>query len=284
MQDEGDVVEAVGVGRVDHGPDLDVAQVGDLALELGGDLVGAAADDHVGLDAAAAQLGDRVLGRLGLLLPRRADERHEGEVDVADVLAADVEAELPDGLEEREDLDVAHRAADLGDDHVDVVGGQDLDAALDLVGDVGDDLDGLAQVVAPALGGEHGLVDRAGRGVGVPGQALVDEALVVAQVEVGLTAVVGDVHLAVLEGVQGPRVDVDVGVELLDRHPQAPGLQESTEGCRGDPLAQRTGHTTRYEHMLRHGRWTVASPGRDRADPVGEPGSAARDRPLLHRR
>ena len=49
---------------------------------------------------------------------------HEGDVDVADVVAADVEAELPDGLEEREDLDVADGAADLGDDHVDVVGGQ----------------------------------------------------------------------------------------------------------------------------------------------------------------
>ena len=84
----------------------------------------AAADDGVGLDAAAAQLGDRVLRRLGLLLARRADERHERDVDVADVVAADVEAELPDGLEEREDLDVADRAADLGDHDVDVVGRQ----------------------------------------------------------------------------------------------------------------------------------------------------------------
>ena len=64
----------------------------------------------------------RVLGGLGLLLARRADERHQRDVDVADVLAADVEAELPDGLEEREDLDVADGAADLGDHDVDVVG------------------------------------------------------------------------------------------------------------------------------------------------------------------
>ena len=118
---------------------------------------------------AAAQLGDRVLGGLGLLLARRADERHERDVDVADVLAADVEAELPDGLEEREDLDVADGAADLGDDDVDVVGGEPADAALDLVGDVRDDLDGLAEVVAPALGGEHRRVDRAGGGVRVAG-------------------------------------------------------------------------------------------------------------------
>ena len=47
-------------------------------------------------------------------------------MDVADVAPADVEAELPDGLEERQDLDVADGAADLGDDHVDVVAGQRL--------------------------------------------------------------------------------------------------------------------------------------------------------------
>ena len=113
--------------------------------------------------------------------PDGPDERHQGDVDVADVVPPDVLAELPDGLEEREDLDVADGAADLGDDHVDVVGGQPEDALLDLVGDVGDDLDGLAQVVAPALLGEHRLVDRAGGGVGLAVQVLVDEPLVVAR-------------------------------------------------------------------------------------------------------
>ncbi len=51
----------------------------------------------------------------------------------------------------------------------------------------------------------------------------VDEALVVAEVEVGLALVVGDEHLAVLEGVHRAGVDVDVRVELLHRDPQAPG-------------------------------------------------------------
>ena len=78
-------------------------------------------------------------------------------MDVADVVAADVVAELPDRLEEREDLDVADGAADLGDHDVDVVGGQAGDAVLDLVGDVRDHLHGLAEVVAAALVGEHRL-------------------------------------------------------------------------------------------------------------------------------
>ena len=84
---------------------------------------------------------------------------------VEDVVAADVLAELPDRLEEREDLDVADGAADLGDHDVDVVGGEREDPLLDLVGDVRDHLHGLAEVRAPALLGEHRLVDRAGRRV-----------------------------------------------------------------------------------------------------------------------
>ena len=104
-----------------------------------------------------------------------------------------------------------------------------LDAPLDLVGDVRDDLHGLAEVVAAALGGEHRLVDRAGRGVRVAAQGLVDEPLVVAEVEVGLAAVVGDEHLAVLERVHRAGVDVDVRVELLHRDPQATQLQQATE-------------------------------------------------------
>ena len=159
-------------------------------------------------------------------------------MDVAHVVAADEVAELADRLEERQDLDVADGAADLGDDDVDVVAGDAFDAPLDLVGDVRDDLHGLAEVVATALGGEHGLVDRAGRGVGVARQALVDEALVVAEVEVGLTAVVGDEHLAVLERVHRARIDVDVGVELLEGDPQATELEQTTEGRSGQTLTE----------------------------------------------
>ena len=67
-------------------------------------------------------------------------------------IAPDLVAQLADGLEERQGLDVADGAADLDDDQVgDLRLGERLDPVLDLVGDVRDDLDGLAQVVAPPL-------------------------------------------------------------------------------------------------------------------------------------
>src|SRR5438105_1053598 len=71
-------------------------------------------------------------------------------------------SDLADGFEERQALDVADRAADLGDDHVHVVVHQPPDRPLDLVGDVRDDLDGAAEVVAVPLFLDDGPVDLAG--------------------------------------------------------------------------------------------------------------------------
>ena len=73
----------------------------------------------VGLDADRAQRGDRVLGGLGLQLAGRADVRHQRDVEEEAVVAADLVAHLAGGLEERQRLDVADGAADLGDDDVD---------------------------------------------------------------------------------------------------------------------------------------------------------------------
>ena len=80
------------------------------------------ADEDVGLDADLAQLADGVLRRLGLRLAGGLQVRDQRQVDVQAVLLADVEGELADRLQERQALDVADGAADLGDDHVHVVG------------------------------------------------------------------------------------------------------------------------------------------------------------------
>jgi len=101
------------------------------------------------------------LGGLGLELLRGLDERHQGEVDVDDVVLAHVLLELAHRLEEGQPLDVADGAPDLDDHHVHP-GGHLPDRRLDLVGDVRDDLDGAAEIVPAALLLDHGSVDLPG--------------------------------------------------------------------------------------------------------------------------
>src|SRR5262245_23253582 len=155
IENEWDFVDRFDVGRVDHGLLRDVAEERNLGLNLGGQFAVAAAEQDVGLNSDGQQLLDRMLRRFGLQLARSGDEGHQRQMDEGGVVASDLIAHLADGFEEGKRFDVAHRAADLDDHHVHSVR-NGLDRVLDLVRDVRDHLDGLAQVIAAALFLDYG--------------------------------------------------------------------------------------------------------------------------------
>jgi len=251
VQHARDVVDARRVLGVDHGLGVDVAEERDLALDRLRYAAVGTQHDGVWLDTDAAQGRDRVLRRLGLQLAGRADERHQRDVQEEAVVTAELVAHLTRGLEEGQRLDVADGPADLRDDDVDVVAGLVAHASLDRVGDVRDHLDGVAEVLAAALLGDHARVDLARGDVRRRRELDVEEALVVADVEVGLGAVLGDEHLAVLERVHGARVHVEVRVELLHGDAQTAGAEQATERRGGQTLAERGDHTARHEDVAR---------------------------------
>ena len=158
-------------------------------------------------------------------------------MDVDGVVARQLVAELADRFEKRQALDVADGAADLAQHEVEAVIAV-ADEILDGVGDVRDDLDGGAEIIAAPLLGEDVLVDAAGGDVVVPGRRAAGEALVMAEIEVGLGAVVGDEHLAVLVGRHRAGIDVEIGVELAQADLVAARLQQRAERRRRETLAQ----------------------------------------------
>jgi hypothetical protein len=247
------LVDHVDVGHRDHAVQRHVGEQADLlALVVGNRAVGAA-QQHVGLDADLAQLLHRVLRRLGLQLACGGDEGHVSQVHEGEVGGAELQAHLAHRFQEGQRFDVAHRAADLDDGHVDRLRvGAAQHELLDLVGDVRDHLHRLAEVVAAALLLEHALVDLAAREVIAALHPRGDESLVVAEVEVGLGAVVGDVDLAVLERAHRARVDVEVRIELDEGDSQAPRFQDRGERCRSDALAEGGHHTAGDEDKLGH--------------------------------
>ena len=90
-----------------------------------------------------------------------------------------------------------------------------IDKLFDFVRDMWNDLDGFAQVFSLPLFVQHIPVDLAGGKVGITIQVFVDEALIVAQIKVGLGSVFGNVDFAVLKRRHGAGVDIDVRIELL---------------------------------------------------------------------
>src|ERR1051326_3896779 len=167
-------------------------------------------------------------------------------MDVQDVFLAPVPAELADRFQERQALDVADGAADLADRDVVAFGGR-LDAPLDLVGDVRDHLHRAAEVVAAPLFAYDRLVNLAGGEIVLLPHRRRDVALVVAEIEVGLRAVVGHEHLAVLERAHRARVDVDVRVHLEMRHAEPAAFQQRADRRGGESLAERGNHAAGYE-------------------------------------
>src|SRR5579859_664652 len=243
------------VGR-DHRHDgtlLHVAEQRHFRRQLLGHRVVAAADDHVGLDAHAAQLAHRMLRRFRLQLAGRADEREEGDVDRERVFTRLFIADLADRFEEGLALDVAHGAADLDDHDLRLAGlRHGADTRLDLVGQVRHGLDRAAQIVAAPFFGDHRLVDLAGGDGAGAGQVLVDEAFVVAEVEIRLGAVNGDEDFAVLVGGHGAGIDVEVGIELLNGDADAARFQDTPEGGGGDAFPYGTHHTAGNKDIFRH--------------------------------
>ena len=274
VQNLRDVIDRRRVGGGDDAVDVDVAHQRDLVLQRLGHVAVAAQDQRVRSDTDAAQRVHRVLGGFGLQLSRRRQVRDQRHVQEEDVLPADVVTNLARRLEEGLRLDIADRPADLGDDHVrpPAVGvrlGHRQDATLDLVGDVRDDLDRVPEVLAAALLGDDRRIHLSGSDIRRPGQIAVQEALVVADVEVGFGAVLGDEHLAVLERVHGARIDVEVGIELLHRHLQPAGGQQLSEAARGQSLTERRDNPAADEEMLGGGLRMLSQCGDLREDGAG---------------
>ena len=191
------------------------------------------------LDADRAQFLDRVLRRLGLEFARGRDEGQQRQMDEDDMAARQVVAELADRLEERQAFDVADRAADLDQDEIDAVVALE-DEVLDRVGDVRDHLHRRAEEVAAPLLGDDLLIDAPGGDVVLPVGAAAGEALVMAEVEVGLGAVVGDEHFAVLGRAHRARIDIEIGVELAQADGIAARLQQrAREPPKPDPCQAR---------------------------------------------
>ena len=221
------LVDAPGVDALDDVTGTHIAEEGDFAPEFGTQRVLGTAHYDVRLDSAVLKGLDGVLRRLGFEFLGGTQVRDVGEMDGHTILLRQFPLQLAHGLDKGLRLHISHGAADFGQNDIVLTGLPEFEhTPLDFVSDMGDDLDGLAQICALALLFDYGIIYFAGGDIVGLGRIDAQEPLVVAQVEVGLGAVFGNVALAVLIGIESAGVDVDVRVELLDGNAQTSGLQK----------------------------------------------------------
>ena len=221
--------------RRDHRLIFHIAEERDLALDVPRQKPVRAAQQNIRLDTHTQQLLHRVLRRLRLQLLRRPDPRNQRHVHEYRVLAPQLLPHLPDRLDERQGLDISHRAADLHDHHIHI-GRQLFHRRLDLIRHMRDHLHRLAQIIAAPLLGDDLFVDPAGGQVVIARELRMREALIVPKIEVRLRAVIGHEHLSVLKRRHRPRIHVQIRIELLQVDLQPPRLQQAPDRRGSKPL------------------------------------------------
>lgn len=236
----------------DDGAFFNVAEEGDFIGVFAADGAFGADDEDIRLNADFAELLHAVLGGFGFGFACGFEVWHECKVDEHAVFAADIERYLADGLEEGQTFDVADGATKFGDDNVDIGGGETEDAGFDFVGDVGDDLDCSSEIFATAFFFDDGRVDLTGGVVGVSVEVTGCEAFVVAEIEIGFGAVVEYIHLAVLIGAHGTRVNVEVGVQFLHADFEPAAFQQHANGGGGESFAKRADDSSGDKYMAAH--------------------------------
>ena len=182
-------------------------------------------------------------------------------MNVDGVVARQIVLDLADRLEERQALDVADGAADLAQHEIVVVIAVE-DEILDRVGDVRDHLDGGAEIIAAPFLGEDVLIDAPGGDVVGLGGRTPGEALVMAEIEIGLGAVIGHEHFAVLVRRHRSGIEIEIGIELAKPDLVAPRLQQRAERRRSQTFSERGNHAAGDEDVPRHGTQPLRPPTR----------------------
>jgi len=124
------------------------------------------------------------------------------------------------------------------------------------------DLDGGAEIVTAAFLGQDVLVDAPRRDVVGPRCRPAGEAFVMAEIEIGLGAVIRHEHFAVLIRRHRPGIEIEIGVELAKPDLVAASLQQGAKRRRSQTLSERGNHAAGDEDVPRHGTLPLRLPVR----------------------
>ena len=213
--------------QTDHALERDIAIDTDLLPGRVVDRIAGSTRDDIRLDAELHDLFDPELSGLGFLLAQCRRFQDVGQRHETTAVRAFLVGQFAHRFEVVGVLQVAHGPADLDEYNVGLgLSGQAAQLELDLAGDVRNHLYVATEIIAVPFLVQDGGEDLPARGEVGSAQVQVEHPLVRAQVHVTFHPVVQDEHLAVPEGVQRARIDVQVALQLDRRDLQALVLEQ----------------------------------------------------------
>ena len=137
---------------LDHVFQIHVAEQRNLLLDGLGQRFVATRYNDIGLDTNTTELFDRVLGRFGFEFVRCGQPWEQRDMHEERVFAGQFVLHLAQGFQKRQTFDISDSSADLNHSNVGVALFQwTSDELLNLVGDMWNDLNGMAQILPASL-------------------------------------------------------------------------------------------------------------------------------------
>src|SRR5271157_414587 len=121
---------------------------------------------------------------------------------------------------------------------------------LDLVGNMGNDLDGFTEIITTPFHLDNRPVDLSRSDVVSCGKVYVKESFIVTEVEVHLAAIRQDENLPVLGRVHGTCIDIEIRVNFYGGDAITPALQYTANRCRRNSFSEPAHHAAGDKYVL----------------------------------
>ncbi len=232
------LIDGGDIGRLNHGVGRHIAELRDFLAHIGWDVMLSAQHKNVGLYTHLLKLLHGVLRGFCLQLLSRTDIRHVGEMDAQSVLP-EFPSQLSHSLDERQRLDVAHGASDFSDHEVKVAGGSEqLHVSLYFISYVRNYLDCFSKIVATAFLLNHILIYASGCDIVGTSHTCICKTLVVTEIQIGFLPVGSHIAFAMFIGIKSARINVDIGVKLLNCHFVTASFEQTSKRWWDYPLSK----------------------------------------------
>ena len=253
QQIQGNLIDGIGIDNLNDRFPIHIAEESDLFLHFIRHPLFHTAGDNIRMDPQPLQFVDAVLGRFCFRFAGSMEIRHEGAVNIEDIIGADFPFHLTDGFQKGLGLNIADGTADLGDHHIGIAFfARTQNAFFDLIGHMRNHLHRTAEIITATFFFQNGVINLAAGGVAVFGEIDINKTFIMTDIQIGFGAVVGDENFTVLIRAHGAGVDIDIWVKLLADHFQTAIFQNAAERRCGDPFSQRRYNTAGHKNKFCH--------------------------------
>ena len=157
----------------------------------------AAAQENIRLNTDGAQLFHRVLSRLGFHLARSRNVGQQRQMHKNRLETRQVIAQLANGLEKRQGLNITNRTANLAQHEIDIIN-ITLHEVFNRIRDMRNNLHRAAEIIAAPFFGYDISVNLTGGDIVAARGRHAGKAFIVTEIEIGLRPVIRHVNLAML--------------------------------------------------------------------------------------